>query len=568
MITMLAFELYRKNKDSTTGDVKKLIPIKKIFYNRGAWSIDSKTIQEYGSDVSDKFSEVQNWLSMPLSTTNPDELNLPDYRTSPRQADPYIIIKGMLKTDKSGKLSLTLYIGNKSGKKEHVINISQRKKKSNDNKVKVSPRLEKKCYKINGESIFDLYVKCRIINSKGVLNNSEYEKIIDKFRQYIPRSLQNLPKKGRNFEIYLLPSRATISFDDDNNQTSPTQTNSFIDSFGNVSNKYASKATKHAKFLSSNDKAFTLNCKQKEEFYENLGIGDKSVHKIFFPQNLTFTISGFRWLFTDISSSGTKFIDTRKGIYSQLYENYDIIASANPTRREKALLKVICYKEENAKQEILIDENMTMDKMQRLFQKVKKKDIPVGAFEVLIETDNESVLWNNYLYAIKHFLAESKIPKSYLLKIFTKILRSKIHHRLKFKKFKEQSEFFRQTEFCIKSLCMSMTDNDIMKTNEKFACRVGLISRHYVDFKEKIGEKSNSLKDILTYSKYDREKLRFVLQRIGIGINLAKASDNEISEITKTVDKLHPKDEISDEEAHKDYSYFFYKGYYTKECEL
>jgi len=342
-------------------------------------------------------------------------------------------------------------------------------------------------------------------------------------------------------------------------------TTSFTDSFGKASSKIASGTTKTAKFLSYDDKAFTLNCKQNSEFYKNLGIGDKSFEKIYFPKEQTFTISQMKWAFMDISSSETKFIETRRGIYSQLYENYDIIASQNPTQKGMVLLKVICYKEQQAKQEILIDENMTMDKMQRLFQGVKKEDIPFHAFEVLIETVGKSVLWNNYLYAIKNFLAESKIPKSYLLKIFTKILRSKIHDWLKIKTVEEQSEFFVQTEFCIKSLSMSTTIKSFMSPNEEFAFAVGQISRHYVEFKEKIGEKSNSLKDILTYSKYDREKLRFVLQRIGIGINLAKANDKDISEITKTVDKLHPKDEISDEEAHKDYSYFFYKGYYTKE---
>lgn len=341
---------------------------------------------------------------------------------------------------------------------------------------------------------------------------------------------------------------------------------SFTDSFGNISSKYASGATKTSKFLSYYEKAFTLNCKQNSDFYQNLGIGDKSLKKIYFPKDQTFTIAQMKWVFTDISSNSTKFVETGMGIYSQLYENYNVITSQNPTQREKALLKIICYKKQQEKQEILIDENVTMDKMQRMFEGVKKENIPFQAFEVLIiETNKKSILWNSYLFAIKNFLAESKIPKNYLLNIFTKILRSKIHDWLKLKTNQEQSEFFKKTEFCIKSLSMSTQLTSIMNVNEEFAFSVGQIARHYVEFKQKIGEQSNSLKDILTYSKYDREKLRFAVQRIGIGINLAKANDKDISEITKTVDKLHPKKEISDEEAHKDFSYFFYKGYYTKE---
>jgi len=569
---MLAFELYRKNKDSTTADESER-PIKKIIYNQGDWKIETKTKEEYGSEDTSKFSEVQNWLSMPLLTTDPEKLNLPDEGLGTRRSYPYIIIGGKLSKDKSKKLLLTLSIKYASGKKEHVINISTPGKVPKDNKVKVKPRLVGKGYEIKGESIFDLYKKCRIIDSEGVLNNSEYKKIIDKFREYIDTRppLQNLPKSGPYFDIYLLPSKGKICFNESNNKTPPTPTSSFKDSFDNDSTKWASKPTKHAKFLSYNDKAFTLNCKKEEEFYENLGIGDESLKKIFFPQDQTFTISGFNWLFTDISSKWAKFEDTRKGIYYQLYENWRILAEQSATRSERALLKVICYKQQNAKQEILIDENMTMEKMQRIFHGVKREDIPVGAFEVLIEKTKSGNkgktvnIWNNYLYAIKHFLAENKIPKNYLLKIFTKILRSKIHGWLGKTNVKEQSQFFSQTEFCIKSLSMQTMNECIMEPSEEFACKVGLISRHYVDFKENIREKSNSLKDILTYSKYDKEKLLFVLRRICMGINLA--NDTDTSGINKIVEEHYPRYVMNEDEARMDYSYFFYKGYYTKECE-
>jgi hypothetical protein len=102
-----------------------------------------------------------------------------------------------------------------------------------------------------------------------------------------------------------------------------------------------------------------------------------------------------------------------------------------------------------------------------------------------------------------------------------------------------------------------------MNPNEEFAYRVGQIARNYIDFKQKIGEESNSLRDILTYSKYDRDRLRFVIQRVSIGINLAKTNDHDITEITKKVSSLQPKEEILDNEAQRDFSYFFYKGYYT-----
>ena len=347
-------------------------------------------------------------------------------------------------------------------------------------------------------------------------------------------------------------------------------TTPFTDSFDNESNKYASTKTLRggAKFLSFDDVAFTLNCKEGEEFYRNLGIGDRSKRRIFFPRDEVITISGLNWLFMDMSHSKTKFDKPGRGIYDRLYKNYSYIDSKGVTYKNRAQLKVFCYQWEQQKLEILIDENMTMDKMNRLFDGVEKKTIPANAFEVLIEeTKSEKdgkkvIIWNDYIYAVRNFLAEIRIPESYLLKIFTKRLRSKIIEWVRDESSKEQSEFFKKTDFCIKCLCMSTTIKSIMSPGEEYAFAVGQISRHYVDFKVKIGEKSNSLKDILTYSKYDREKLRFVLKRIGIGINLAKA---DISTITNTVTTLLQEEEIADEEAHKDYSYFFYKGYYTKE---
>ncbi|CAE6493579.1 hypothetical protein [Candidatus Nitrosotenuis uzonensis] len=212
---MLAFELYQKNKDSTTGDVKSLKPIKKIIYNKGTWNIDVKTIEEYGSDISSKFSAIQNWLSMPLSTTDPDELNLPDHRTSPAQPSPYILIYGALKTNKSKKSLLTLSIGKKPHTIEHVIDISTKQITEKQSK-QVSLKLEKNNYKIDGKAIFDLYVESGIINKKGVLDKSEYQKIISRLTDYITkRNLENAPIGLQGFTIHLLPSADKISFENE-----------------------------------------------------------------------------------------------------------------------------------------------------------------------------------------------------------------------------------------------------------------------------------------------------------------------------------------------------------------
>ncbi len=103
----------------------------------------------------------------------------------------------------------------------------------------------------------------------------------------------------------------------------------------------------------------------------------------------------------------------------------------------------------------------------------------------------------------------------------------------------------------------------IINQNEEFAEKIGQIARIYIEFKQDHDENDNSLSDILTYSKYDREKLRFVVKRVGLGVQLSKIIDASKKDVTKNISRLQPKEEIEDDVASKDYSYFFFKGYYT-----
>ena len=415
---------------------------------------------------------------MPLSTANPKFLNLPDNRTSPAQPSPYIQVYGTLKTNKSKESTLIISIGKDPEIISYTYNISTQETTKKESTVKL--KLEKKNYKIKDEDIFDLYVKSGIIDSDGTLIASQYNKIISNFIDYVKsRKLENAPVGLLGFSIFLIPSADSITYE--NNRAQSQSSQSFKDSFGNDSDGFPSEPTKTSKFLSYDDRAFTLNCKQKSEFYQNIGIGNKSFEKIFFPKDQTFTIAQMNWVFTDISSSQTKFAETKRGIYHQLYENYRLISDQKNTTKTNylSLLKTICYKQQQAKQEILIDENLTMQRMDRLFGNVSREEIPFLAFEILIETNGKSVLWNNYLNAIKNFLNESKIPKDYLLNIFSRMLRTKIHDWLKEKKTEEQRDFFTRSDFCLKTLCTSREINFTMNDNEKFAFNIGKIARNW-----------------------------------------------------------------------------------------
>jgi hypothetical protein len=105
---MLAYELYLNNKDSKSEAVKKLRLLKKIFVNKDKIEIDTKTLDEYGSEIIDTgqspaLNFLQQWLSMPLNTTDVDKLNLIDKRTGTRSPLPYVRIYGKLIINKNEK---------------------------------------------------------------------------------------------------------------------------------------------------------------------------------------------------------------------------------------------------------------------------------------------------------------------------------------------------------------------------------------------------------------------------------------------------------------------------------
>ena len=572
---MLAYDLYLGNKDTTSNIVKYEKPIKKIFVNNNNIEIDKKTLDEYGSKISDSCRILQESLTMPLNTSDFSLLNLPDRRTSTNQPNPYVEIHGNLSKIKS-QCILSLVIQKSSNDKENVLKATYdilNDKPSIETNKDIQLRIDTKNYCIPSEGkklLFEKYIESAILTKEGTFTASIFTKVANKFFRFAKTTITDLPKKDirkQNFSLYLLPTTSTIEYINSKKNSKVIQ--NFIDSFGNSATSYAFESTKNVKFLSFYDKAFTINCKRDTDFYKNLGIGQESFQYIFLPADQIFAIAGFKWIFTDLNDKNKKFEETKQGIITQLYRNFQLLNSKGQTKNEKSLLKVICYREDQSKQEILIDDNLTMERMRRLFTGFDSMKIPLSALEVMISKDKKAVLWNDYVYAIRSFLNESQIPKDYLIMVFTKLLRRKINEWIKQEKGNiikirtEVSYFFERTSFCLKALSIrDINKSDMNTTGELFAYQVGKLARFYIDFKRKTKEENKSLKDILVYSKYDRERLRFIVKRIALGINLSKADSRDIQNIDFNISKDIPQEEIPDSEAFNDYSYFFYKGYF------
>lgn len=562
---LLAYEMYLKNKEDTALPVKVVFPIKKAFVcakETVTVKLDSKTLEHYGENISqnDKHAYFKKSLSMP--SNNLASVGLPYRATGAAAKKPYIEFFGNYR---KGKLKLSISGEGLGVKKSYEYNYDSPSAKETtlipvDSLVL---RLDEKNYFAGDKPLFGAYKEDGIVKADGGLVHKVFvevcrafvalwkEKILlDEIKEFI----------NFNFRIVVLPllllpdRRVEYHSGEDAKRTGDV----FEDCFGNPATDYPSKATINAKFLSFDDEAFTLNCRTGRAFYQNLGIGNQSFPKINLP-NGGFSIAGLDWYFFNTEKPSFEFEEKRSGIYDQLLSNHNLLVEefGNSTAKQSAL-KIICTKKSQAKLEVLLDDNLTLDQLGQIFSRAQ--DGPIRhpmALESLITKRNNETVWTDYLTAVRHFLNGTFINRAFLVQRFTLIFREfYLRDWVKGAKLGSK-DFFDQSQFCLRILTKNERGLDGMDKNEEYAYKIGCIAGKYVKFKRGNKEANNSTNDILTYSKYDRERLRFVYQRICIGVSLSKVNTDSIKQSIK--DDV-PEEEIDDAQSHEDYSYFFYKG--------
>lgn len=560
---MLAYDLYVIGGAA----VKKVKPVKKIFFNNNSVSIDEKALEEYIIDDKDKIYKAQIALSMPLNTS--PYLSLPNRVTGSNQSRPYVEFFGNMVTKKSETVFEITCKG--KGEKQKIdekpkditykatFNLHTDKREIQTSSSSITLKIDRENYFVDKRSLFELYVESGILTKDGKLPSSVFKKVCEEFFDFVKRQWVNdIDDPKMDFLLFILPTKDPVEYRDTNSK--PISANSGTDSFGNSFSHFPSKSTQTAKFLSFDDPAFTLNFAEKEQLYKNLLIGNKSHEKINMPADRVIEISGLNWIFVDTTEPEFKFEKLGRGVYAQLHNNYyELIKKAGDSNQRKSQMKIVCYKVTKAKTEVLLDENLTMGDMRRIFSNTRKEDDgPMLALELLIQKKERNIIWSDYLDAVRALIGKRTIDRNWLLAIFSKILRESLFNWLK--KPSEAKEFFVKSEFCKKVLSKNHQPQD-MDDAEMFAYGAGKIAGKYIKFKKSVGEQSNSLRDILTYSKYDREKLTFVIQRVCLGICLSKADEGKLNEVTHFVkEEMAQMKEIPDTVAHKDYSYFFYRG--------
>ena len=250
-IDLLAYELYLRNKDSGVNVVKREKPIKKIYVLNDNVVIDTKTLDEYGSSISEKYRILQESLAMPLNTSNSSLLNLPDFRTSTNQPNPYVEIRCNLKRSKS-HYNVILLLQTTVNDKDNLLQATF---DASNNSISIQGdkdirlRIDTQNYEIvpDGKKLFDEYVNAGILTKDCLFSSKLFTRIVNEFFSFIKSRNLEIHNLALDFSIYVLPSDSAIRFVDRETDNTSVETKRFTDAFGNLVTAYASTSTKDCK---------------------------------------------------------------------------------------------------------------------------------------------------------------------------------------------------------------------------------------------------------------------------------------------------------------------------------
>jgi len=588
---LLAYELYLKSKDSGPPgySIKQPKPIKKVFVRADPLKIelDDKTLEEYGGLTLPETKGLQETLSMPLS--NQADVGLPDRTTGTASKRPYITLYGSYR---NGKLEIQIKGASRKGKEKssfnfvaHIDDDAIREEPSRPKSPMLTVRLDTKHYRLPTMTVFEAYRKDGVIDSEGALSYRIFRGTCKHFTEFCRkrRITEHLEgsKRELRFELVILPhsmiSKNQIVECVEEQDERPIE--HFTDAFGGESTGYSSKTTQTAKFLSFDDPAFTINCTRGSDFYANLGIGQESLQNTNLMLGDCFKIAGFLWYFIDLNDPTFAFKRAGSGIYDQLLTNYrQLEEKAGASFEKKSIMKATCLKKTQAKLEVLLDENLTMGHLKGILRITESEQIGQRFHPMALETlitkprgQSSPALWSDYLSAIRHLIHGTPMDRRGLVNTFSRILRDNVLSWIKdlIKGVDSTNRFFENSSFCMKLLTRVSDKMIDMNENEEYAYRIGRIAGRYVQFRRDEGEAARSSADILTYTKYDRDRLRHVYSRVCTGVCLETSTSETLSPQEKNMHKFleenAPQKEIDDAKAYEDYSYFFYRGVFDSQ---
>ncbi len=563
---MLAYELFLNNKDSSIEPTKSTLPIKKAYvtFEDSQFSVgfDKKTLTEYGGSTTQRYVQLQKALAMPLNS----RAKLKGIGVTGHKPKPYVVLYGIL-----SKKALTLYFGKNENIFKATLDLQTGSMDVLDTHKRIPFNGDKR-NKLNAfigdVPLYQAYIKEHIINEDDTLNVKALEAVslgfigLAKKTEAFVRVAEETSGKLA-FKVYIIPGKEDPSYKILTNPARTTKT----DAFGGIYYKYPSETTQTAQFFSYDDPSFTLNGAKKEAFYKQLQIGDTSFSKINLTGEYKERIGPLSMYLFDLSDPSFKVKKRSAGFYAYLNGAYDQLLKQHVQQQEKASLKVICLKESNSQKEVLVDTNLTFKRLERILGH-NRENVPPLLFEkVFITRLGKTTLWSDYLWAIRSFIYEWKANPKILIKKYSKKLLASRFDILAHREIDGKpggvwaKEYLRYADIAFELLTGGKMDES-MTSDEQFAYNVGKIAAGYINFKKKAGETSNSLTGLLSYTKYDESKLRFVYEQVSRGVQLSNANDKQKKEITNFIKDNTPKT-LKLKNPSTDLSYFFFRGVFN-----
>ncbi len=561
---MLGYELnelnnerinWYKEKFHSNFNLGSTVYIKLIYFkynsdsevNKFSFNEKDKSLAEYGTLIDIGIDEKDKNALNDFNLIPSNFLDIPFNENVPNKKNDYIIIKFTAKIDKRGNLKL--------------------------NTIKTKEKRYSELLLNDYRDLFETSKNCKY-KIKDSLIESLKQFLYEQFNKRNSEKL-NFLKKG--FSVILLPYKYY-----DNLKLIQDKFNELHKGDSN------NLAPNDGKFISGDDLSFLINM--------NSNLEELTCTK---PNLVSFSISpnkigvkglSFYFIFKNKSNGYYKPILQQKGLLNTLYKSYKELDDNKTFNLEDAIIVFVSKNQQ--KEEILLYTHIPEEVFHIINKIIDLKGGEINKAylleKIFIENLGTTKIINNYINAINDLLIiNSEYFFDYSKKYFNQeisSMRGQIINYIKGnftesspKDFCNQADSYLSLKYNMyryykKGNNMSEPDlkiekdtHDYMSKEENFAYKIGVLTGRYLNLLKQSKKLDNSTYDLISYDKYNYEKLKFVFKRICFSIGINKFENegfkDKMINYTHEIDKdLIENKLMSNITNDKDFSLFFYFG--------
>jgi len=573
---LLIHEIYHRNvKINRTIPARSAKPFK-IVYAADKIEVDDRTVEEFMEPVFPDGPEgvLCKHLGMPISTASTAP---PLAITGPRTGLPYVMLVGAITR---GKNKINVRIEEKAKKPTQLASVSFDLAGAADlvhgaKQLKVSLKALSG-YKAGTKSLEEAYKQSKVFEVDGmvVLPEHRVEEVCSKLFDHIVPTLKDIKTDqtiSLKFIVFVLPTR-DITYAVEGRKCS-----TFVDVFGIKSTERApNKPTFSAKFLSSADRSFVINCHgESAKLYDRLGLSKKAYMHVNLHKEDMFWLSGLWWYFgTDRypknrkrlpreSESGEQEVNLSgiesRGFYDQIRDMAEVGWRDH---------RVLCVRQENNKYEILLDEHCPISTIRKRLLKDKEDHLRYCSRtleSLILETGSgkkKKLDWGLYIDAVRSLIHGRKITRHRVASRLAAVMREKMRKEDD-NSPTELAKFFKRGLFCLEAIAAGGGNRfGGLRDDEHFAYRVGQATMQFARLRNR---KSPTKDTLLMRPVYDRATLRVVLSKVvsGIALQLDDAKAATTCKACAHAISWTSKHEIPEKGSRANLSYFFYAGAFS-----